>query len=233
MTRVYTSSMFVPQELADAWALTAQRYAGYFYGVGARGLQLSHEVFLSDKPWQAPYVVEDDCPFCVVLTDERAVERVAGFQHAIDIEVINGSIRYSKRPCYKKWLEKEGITDGPKAKRRFIAEHEDRPTEKRPHGWRRTALNLTALPLYLKRRLCVEWNHVLRDFLADHEGYSYDIEARRLLYVPPSLSIVEEEQRAEAEDLADDIAFGQSVPSSLSETTLGEAIAAEHDEGVW
>jgi hypothetical protein len=34
------------------------------------------------------------------------------------------------------------------------------------------------LPLRLKRKLCIEWNHLYRDWLNEHEGAWYDFDAR-------------------------------------------------------
>ena len=47
-------------------------------------------------------------------------------------------------------------------------------------GRGKVSFPLTDLPLYLKRRLCVEWNHAFRDHLAEHPYLYYDFEARQI-----------------------------------------------------
>jgi hypothetical protein len=93
----------LPQSLADQHTLIAQKYAGHFIGHPYRAAQqrtgpgaIQVEI---DKPWKEPAVVADDCEFCARLTDEDATRRVAGYQHAIDIEVLR-----SRAASFADWL---------------------------------------------------------------------------------------------------------------------------------
>lgn len=131
----------ITQELADEWAIVAQKYAGYFYGHPTRAGQFGKpdagKLYIDyEAEWEDPIVFPDDCEFCQVLTEDRIESRIRGFQESIDIEV-----RGRQAP---------------------------------------EALYMTDLPFYLKKRLCIEWNHLLRDFLADRPFLEYDLEAREL-----------------------------------------------------
>src|SRR4029079_4632781 len=96
-----------PQALADEHTLIAQRYAGYFVGHPYRAAQqrVGPEAIQVDtsKPWREPLVTSDGCGFCERLTDEEAVRRVAGYQHAIDIEVLR-----AYHLNYAEWLATSG-----------------------------------------------------------------------------------------------------------------------------
>jgi hypothetical protein len=210
------------QNPADKIAIIAQRYAGFFVGKFYRFDQQS--VFLTTTPdnkgihlgkaWKEPIVISDDCDFCQHTTDERAVERVAGFQHQIDIEVLR-----VKSVFYTKWLLENGpdvvehewvkstepdsggqVEIGKTAsaanRRRFIELHQDVPRQTRtgddrPDGWKQKALPLVDLPLRLKRKLCIEWNHVYRDYLKDNPSISYDFKARIFLKEMPKLAVLD------------------------------------------
>jgi hypothetical protein len=178
-----------PQEIADAHALVAQRYAGYFVGYPYRNPQMQKVDPAVDvdrrRPWKEPNIVADDCVFCVRLTDEDAERRVAGIQYAIDIEATR-----SKSAHYIGWLA-SGSPDvlepnggGSRSheahlanRRRFCELFQDMPTERRPDGWRLRPLPLVTLPLRLKRKVCIEWNHVYLPWMKD-AGLEYDFDKR-------------------------------------------------------
>lgn len=175
-----------PPSLADQHTLVAQRYAGYFIGhpyraaqqrVGPGAIQVDQS-----RAWQEPAVVSDGCEFCRRLTDEEAERRVAGYQHAIDIEVL--------RPhalAYAEWLgsdgpvvfeevniagmvKRRGVGASQANRRKFIETHGD-VIDVKP-------LPLIDLPLRLKRKLCIEWNHLYRDWLLEHPDVRYDFATR-------------------------------------------------------
>jgi hypothetical protein len=175
-----------PPSLADQHTLVAQRYAGYFVGhpyraaqqrVGPGAIQVDRS-----RPWREPAVVSDDCEFCRRLTDDEAERRVAGYQHAIDIEVL--------RPhalAYAEWLgsdapvvveevniagvvKRRGVGASQANRRKFIETHGDVMDVK--------PLPLIDLPLRLKRKLCIEWNHLYRDWLREHPDIQYDFATR-------------------------------------------------------
>ena len=181
-------SVPIPQSLADEHTLIAQKYAGYFIGHPFRAAQqrTGPGAIVVDRarPWREPSVVADDCDFCQRLTDEEAVRRIAGYQHAIDIEVL--------RACaasYTEWLAaggddvpevedvqvgervaKRGVLNNPVNRRRFIEQH--------PERFDTSALPVVELPLRLKRKLCIDWNHLYNAWLQENPGVSYDFEAR-------------------------------------------------------
>ncbi len=175
-----------PRELADEHTLIAQRYAGALVGHPYRVKQQGTEVTVDRRrPWKELAVVADDCIFCVRLTDEEAVRRVAGFQCAIDVEAIR-----TKGMHYMGWLSSgspdvidpgEGLSHTHETnqanRRRFCELFQDMPTEKRPDGWRMRPFPLVALPLRLKRKMCVEWNHLYIRWM-EEEGLQYDFAER-------------------------------------------------------
>lgn len=202
---------------ADRLAIIAQRYAGFFVGKQYNFDQQTVFVVTTPdlkgihlgKPWKEPIVISDDCDFCKHTTDERAVERVAGYQHQIDIEILRSKSRF-----YTAWLRENGpdviehewvkeptaesgqIEVGKVAsaanRRRFIELHQDVPRQTsigsdRPSGWKQKSLPIVDLPLRLKRKMCIEWNHVYRDYLKDNPSVSYDFEARIFLKDMPEL----------------------------------------------
>lgn len=184
-----------PQAFADAHTLIAQRYAGYFLGHPFRAAQqrIGPEAIQVDwkTPWREPSVVSDDCIFCAKLTDDEAVRRVAGYQHAIDIEVLR-----PQALAYAEWLgthaevveeitiagylTKRGISASPENRRRFIEQHQA--------SFKELPISMIDLPLRLKRKLCIEWNHLYRDWLAADPDVQYESEHRqfyREIELPP------------------------------------------------
>jgi len=179
-----------PQNVSDEHTLLAQKYAGYFVGHPYRAAQQGSTITVDRKhKWKEPVVVADECVFCVRLTDDEAVRRVAGYQWQLDIE----STR-NKGKHYAAWVE-SGDPKIPEPEdhvwthsqanlRAFIELFQSEPREGReggwareaqPHGWRTRPLPMVNLPLRLKRKLCVEWNHLLRDWMI-REDLSYDFE---------------------------------------------------------
>jgi hypothetical protein len=178
----------LPQSLADQHTLIAQKYAGHFVGhpyraaqqrTGPGAIQVDYA-----RTWKEPAVVADDCVFCARLTDEDVVRRVAGYQHAIDIEVLR-----SRAASFADWLascspdipEIEEVAIGETVVRRGVmnsARNRRAYIAARPHEFDTTSLSMVELPLRLKRKLCIEWNHLYRDWLNEHEGAWYDFEAR-------------------------------------------------------
>ncbi len=178
----------LPQSLADRHTLLAQSYAGFFLGhpyravqqrTGPDAIQVNR-----DRPWREPAVLSDDCDFCRRLTDAEAARRVAGYQHAIDIEVLR-----ARADLYTAWLNsgspeipeieevtvagvvrRRGITISGANRRRFIELYADK--------FEVGALSLVELPLRLKRKLCIEWNHLYRDWLLENPDTQYDFSER-------------------------------------------------------
>lgn len=167
-----------PLRVADEYVSKAQEYVGYFYGrrvisgqmqqirTDERG-QYDASVVLTDEAWSEPFVIEDDCIFCQRMTDETVEERVAGFQWEIDKEssstvssVSNTEFRHSDFPAtaegraeYHARIEQLAGTPG-------VGEF-----------WR--PFPLIRLPHEVKRKLCIEWNHIVRDWLAGDQRYCY------------------------------------------------------------
>lgn len=227
----------LPQEYADEHTLAAQRYAGYFVGHPYRAAQhgspdVGKVVVETDVPWREPPVVADDCEFCRRLTDESAVRRVAGFQNAIDIEVIRGySFEYSEwlktGPGIVEFVDMQldsgngdylkipvpdpsiPVAEGARRigyfasaanRRRFVELFQDewlteacQPNCEIDHTHVRksriTSMDMTRLPLRLKRKLCIEWNHIYLRFLKDHPEFWYDWETREFLTREPQVSV--------------------------------------------
>ncbi len=177
----------LPQQLADDHTLIAQRYAGYFIGhsfraaqqrVGPGAIQIDERT-----PWREPAIIADDCPFCAHLSDEDVVRRVAGYQHAIDIEVLRPhSLAYAEwLSCGDGVVDAEEINIGGLIRRRGISAS---PRNRRLF-LERNAANLAVrplpvidLPLRLKRKLCIEWNHLYCVWLEQHPDVTYDFETR-------------------------------------------------------
>jgi len=240
-----TSQQLIAQELANSWALAAQKYAGYFYGhptrAGQYGTSDSGKVFVDyDKPWEEPLVFEDGCEFCEVMTDERVEERILGFQRAIDKEVIGQKYQH-----FNVWIasgdprvpEPFHAWDSPANMRAFCELFEDDPTEKRPAGWLHRALNLTLLPPHLKRRLCIEWNHLLRDWLIANPVFEYDMERREIVTKPTlrdedTLAADPEENQALLELRDEDRTFASAgaVDDGLN---LEQQYAQEYADGLF
>jgi len=177
-----------PQELADRHTLLAQYYAGYFVGHPYRQAQqrVGPDAITVDrsKPWVEPNVLRDDCLFCERLTDEEAIRRVAGYQQAIDVEVLS-----ARQAMYLMWLEKPVenevpvttevlIADGYVLKG-IVANAENRRAyiERFPDQFDVKPFPMVSLPLRLKRKLCIEWNHLYTAWMAE-TGCQYDWEKR-------------------------------------------------------
>ncbi len=153
-----------PRSLIDAHTLLAQKYAGYLVGHPYQNTQQRTEVTVDwAHSWREPSIVADDCIFCQRLTDEEAERRIAGFQFQINTEVLR-----SKRAYFKHWC-RDSLSDVPEPGKyelsqanvqRFCELFQDRPTEKRPDGWFTRPFPLITLPMRLKRKLCIEWNHL-------------------------------------------------------------------------
>ena len=186
-----TYHISTPQAVDDAIALAAQRYVGWFTGHPTRVVQHPYELVggmtMGREEWREPIILTDDCVFCVRLTDESAIRRVDGFQAAIDKEVLARKWRF-----FEEWAAGHGYEIGAYAYdasnrrwwREFIEEQQDLPRtytayhgnyEERPDGWEVKAFPLCKLPLRLKRKLCIEWNHIYTTWMAA-DGVRYDFE---------------------------------------------------------
>jgi hypothetical protein len=178
----------LPQSLADEHTLIAQRYAGYFVGhpyragqqrTGPGAIQVDRT-----KPWREPAVVADDCAFCSRLSDDEAIRRIAGYQHAIDIEVLR-----ARAASFADWLNVAG-TDVPEVETTVVAGQTVRRGVTNSAANRRAflethapefetmSLSMIELPLRLKRKLCIEWNHLYRSWLDEHQDTWYDFDDR-------------------------------------------------------
>ena len=203
---------------SDKLAIIAQKYAGFFTGKSYRFDQQSIYIVTQNadtkgihvgKAWKEPVVIGDDCDFCTHTNDVRVVERVAGYQHQIDIEILR-----AKNAFYNVWLKENGPdviehmfikdstaesgqvevgkVDSAVNRRKFIELHQDTPRQTRsgldrPNGWNQKSLPIVNLPLRLKRKMVIEWNHVYRDYLAANPSITYDFEARIFLKEMPEL----------------------------------------------
>jgi hypothetical protein len=176
----------LPQSLADEHTLVAQKYAGFFIGhpyradqqrTGPGAIQVDRS-----KPWREPAVVADACDFCSHLSDGDAARRIAGYQHAIDIEVLR-----ARAASFADWLAaagaevpeieetevagenvRRGVANSAANRRAFLETHADE--------FDVNALSMIRLPLRLKRKLCIEWNHLYKDWLREHTDTWYDFD---------------------------------------------------------
>ncbi len=168
----------LPQELADAHTLLAQKYAGFLVGHPYRGAQLRTEVTVDrTKTWREPNVISGDCVFCVRLTDEEAVRRVDGFQYQLDVETTRNKYAYlvpwlkANAECYPEPVQKVRW----KNLRRFVVENQEVSRDRHKDGWRLRPLPFCDLPLRLKRKLCIEWNHLYLRWMEKHDiAYDFD-----------------------------------------------------------
>src|SRR5262249_3716414 len=137
--------------------------------------------------WREPAVVADGCTFCLRLTDADAVRRIDGYQHAIDIEVMR-----ARADSYAEWLAttadevvdfEEGSVAGVNVRRGIKARQEKQQRFIATHGekFEVPSIGLLDLPLRLKRKICIEWNHIYRDWLLEQPEVHYDA-ARREFY---------------------------------------------------
>ena len=65
---------------------------------------------------------------------------------------------------------RRGVLNNPINRRTFI--------ENNPERFDTTALPVVRLPLRLKRKLCIEWNHLYGQWLDQNPGVTYDFDAR-------------------------------------------------------
>lgn len=193
------TSVSTPQAIADEIALAAQRYVGYFTGHPTRAAQYPNPLVggtaMEREAWREPVVLADDCVFCQGLTDADVERRVVGFQAAIDKETLGRKWAYFGAWAAENGLKLDVADSYAPANwplwRRFIEEAQDVPRSyehedygagvsvvERPEGWAVKAFPLVDLPHRLKRKLCIEWNHVYRDWLADVVVVQYDRETR-------------------------------------------------------
>lgn len=180
-----------PRELADAHTLAAQRYAGYLVGHPYRNKQQTTLVTVDRQhTWKEPAIVADDCIFCARLTDEEAVERVLGFQFAIDKETTRLKFTYlrewvaSGSPDVPEPNIPNGGTMSRRNLRKFCELFADMPTLKRPNGWKLRPLPFCTLPLRLQRKLCVEWNHIYLAWMQEND-LQYDFEKHEFWHEVP------------------------------------------------
>ncbi len=172
----------LPHSLADEHTLLAQRYAGALVGHPYRaGQQRVDALTIERRRWKEPAVVADDCIFCVRLTDEEAERRVLGFQFQMDIEATR-----TKSYHFQTWIESDSpdvpdpkVFEGVKASqanlRRFVELFQDVKTDERPNGWKTRPFPLVDLPMRLKRKLCIEWNHIYTKWMEETDT-QYDFE---------------------------------------------------------
>jgi hypothetical protein len=171
-----------PHSLADAHTLIAQHYAGALVGHPYRaGQQDQRLIEVSTDPWREPNVVADSCVFCRALNDAEATRRVAGYQHQLDTEATRNKGRY-----YTAWVQSGSrhVPDPESSNwphsavnlRAFceLFQNEPRPEREgawakgpQPQGWRTRPFPLVNLPMRLKRKLCIEWNHLYIAWMED------------------------------------------------------------------
>ena len=96
----------------------------------------------------------------------------------------------------REYIEERRIiakTNSQANRRRFCELFQDEPRvtgggDERPNGWKVKPLPMIALPLRLKRKLCIEWNHVYRDYLAENPGVYYDFDTKNFYTEMPEPS---------------------------------------------
>lgn len=185
---MYEVRVAPPQSLADQHTLIAQRYAGYFPGHPFRQVQMTQIIDMDTRrKWREPQVVADDCIFCQRMTDEDVVRRMEGYQHQIDIECTRGRVGLFNLWALKKYGREEdspkpgfaprpGLAwpSTPERLRAFVEDTGsswgDEPSKPRP-------MPMVDLPLRLKRKLCIEWNHLYLDWM-EKENVKYDFDSR-------------------------------------------------------
>lgn len=169
-----------PHKLVDEHTLLAQRYAGYFVGHPYRAVQETTLVTVDKKHrWKEPSVVADGCIFCVRLTDEEATQRIAGYQYQIDVESTRTKMQY-----WLKWestssdVPEPGVRKSWANLRRFCELFQGMATEKRSNGWKTRPFPLVNLPLRLKRKLVIGWNHIYLRWLEEN-NLQYDFNTHK------------------------------------------------------
>ncbi len=177
-----------PRALTIEHTLIAQKYAGYLIGHPYRQEQQSTTITVEwAKEWREPPVVADDCIFCQHLTDGDVERRIAGYQFRIDVEVVR-----AKWVHYAAWVD-SGSEDVPNPGvrgkdqanyRNFCELFQDMPTDSpatawRPalhrEGWKTKPLPMVLLPFRIKRKICIEWNHLYLSWM-EEEGLEYDFD---------------------------------------------------------
>lgn len=184
-----------PIYIADEMTILAQNMVGYFTGKPTTGAQMKplrtgpygeidESVKMSDEEWTEPFELADDCVFCQKMTDESVADRIAGFQWAMDKEVAN---RFGAGLGLRG--EEYGPSDVPKH-----YDHDDTATQRREyhdklvpfyeeHPRLFKVIPLIDLPLHLQRTLCIQWNHVVRDFIAADPRLIYRAEDDMYFYI--------------------------------------------------
>ena len=178
-----------PRELTDAHTMIAQRYAGYLVGHPYRNPQQTTTIKIDRRRrWKEPAIATDDCLFCVRLTDDEAERRVDGYQYQIDIEATRFLNVY-----FREWIESRpsdlpepsfaegGEWDNKKSQanvRRFCELFQNGSDAPGGHtAWHTRPIPFYTLPLRIKRKLCIEWNHLYLPWMKEN-GLEYDFEKR-------------------------------------------------------
>ena len=169
------------QDVADKQAFIAQNYAGYLVGYSYHSAQYGRPNTSKvdrTKPWREPNVLPDNCVFCDDMTDESVIQRVAGYQSQIDKEVIVRNLL--KASAYTRWVEAGGLGPGTwtvaQLRRKFCETFQDGKVEG-VNEWTEKAFPLVDLPMRLKRKMCIEWNHTYIDLMKQEDLY-YDFSAK-------------------------------------------------------
>lgn len=178
-----------PIIVADRMAEAAQGMVGYFTGHSVKVEQMGPlktgvfgdfdtTVEMSDQAWTEPFELSDDCVFCRKMTDQSVLDRVAGFQWAMDKEVANrfgaglsqqgthgddGTINVN----VPKHHNYDDTIEGRRAYHQELkAWYVDHPTLLK-------VVPLIDLPIELQRTLCIQWNHAVRDYLKEDPRFIY------------------------------------------------------------
>lgn len=153
-----------------------------------------------------PNPMQDDCIFCQRLTDADAERRVFGFQAAIDKEVLARKWKYlsewvtfSPAEDIPTFIEHDAVIDLEQPdgsvkqvrqrnisamtmdfanRRKFVEQNQYVPRPARPNGWATKAAPIVSLPLRIKRKMCVDFNHVYTRWMATDPSIQYDFEKR-------------------------------------------------------
>lgn len=164
----YTSSI-IPQDVADKHAEIAQKYWKLLFNSGGT----------------PPLIFPDLCPLCQKTDEESARRRVAGFQWAIDKEIVRINA-FGALP--------EGLPGEEEYEQWFEQQFERMAESGLPAGWYTMGgpvpvyrKSLLDLPLHYQVMMAVEWNHVLQEseeiqkyFKETEEGYLLE-RARQVL----------------------------------------------------
>lgn len=163
-----------PLTVADLMTERAQIMVGYFTGhpvtvdqMGALRVteqgEIDRTVEQADVNWTEPFELADDCLFCERMTDQTVVDRVAGFQWALDKEVAGrfgaGLAEGSGTLNVPKHYDFADTDEGRRAY------HDILKPWYAEHPMLLKVIPLIDLPLHLKRTLCIQWNHIVRDYL--------------------------------------------------------------------